>query len=275
MKEFFEAIGQRIRSPFWGYVALAFLAVNWKSIYIIVFADEDPYHKFKFFDANTSIYTLYVVPLSLGLGATLLAPYIANWASWWASKPVNSRRIRDVDAAHKVLQVKNKFTVEREREKALIEQSLIDKAIRDEQVSRIENDEIKETLDDALTEFRDISEESTKSNQAGEGFNSDRLAHLMGELKGDIKELAMNQFDTKGTRHYVGLVGNDSDMQTKIFDGINPDLIFANKDGGAGKTMALKVARRGTTLVVGPSVDLTTDEIVDLKRRGVTLFNIA
>ena len=157
IKEIFEAMGQRIRSPFWGYVFLSFVFLNWKPLYYLVFSDTSVPVKFRFFDLNTDPQSLYVLPLAFGLLATLLSPYISEYAALWATKPINRKRLRDVDAAHQVLQSKNIFAAERENQRAIYEQGLIDQAKRDEQIDAISDPDLKREIMGKVEESRDLA----------------------------------------------------------------------------------------------------------------------
>jgi len=155
LKEIYDALSQRIKSPIWGYIILAFIAINWKALYYLFFSGKPTLMKFSFFEANTDVWNLYLYPLTFGLIAALAAPYVSNWGAWWATKPINAMRIREVSAAHKVLQAKNKLAAERENERAIYEQSLIDQAKRDQEISEIEDEEIRQDLEEKVKSSRD------------------------------------------------------------------------------------------------------------------------
>lgn len=155
LKEIFDALSQRIKSPIFGYIILAFIVINWKVIFCFLFSNEPVFVKFNYFDANTDPYHLYWYPLVFGLIAALTSPYISNWGAWWATKPINAMRIREVSAAHEVLQAKNQLAAERDNEKAIYEQSLIDQAKRDQEISEIEDEKIRQDLEEKVKSSRD------------------------------------------------------------------------------------------------------------------------
>jgi hypothetical protein len=88
------------------------------------------------------------------VSAALAAPYVSNFGSWWARKPTNSRRLREVQASHEILQAKNQLLVERDNEKAIYEQNLIDQAKRDESVKEIEDDDLRGSVEDKIAASR-------------------------------------------------------------------------------------------------------------------------
>lgn len=164
IKEIFEAMGQRIRSPFWGYVFISFVLFNWKALFYVVFSDSMVEIKFSFFDENTCWQSLYLLPLVFGLFATLCSPYISEYGARWAEKPVNRKRIREVNAAHLVLKSKNRLAAERENERAIYEQSLIDQAKRDEEIDNISDPNLRDEVSAKIEDMRAANQLDEKSN---------------------------------------------------------------------------------------------------------------
>lgn len=157
LKEIYEAFSQRIKSPILGYIFLSFIGFNWKPLYFLFFSSESALTKFEYFDSNTSVPSLLWLPLVVGLIAALAAPHISNLGAWWAIKPINAKRLREVSAAHEVLQEKNKLLAERENEKALFEQALINEAKRDQEIKeKITDEDIKAELEDKIESSRTV-----------------------------------------------------------------------------------------------------------------------
>lgn len=155
LKEIFDALGQRIKSPFFGYTTLAYIACNWRALFVIVFTDESAASKFEYFDDNANIASLFVLPIAIGVLITWLAPRISYWAATVATEPINKKRINEVIAAHEVLQAENKLAVERENEKSLIETIRIEQAKRDAEIAKIDNEEIRTELKGQIKELRE------------------------------------------------------------------------------------------------------------------------
>ncbi len=100
LKDGFEALGQRIRSPFLGSIALVFLAANWKPLVFLFYADKTIRAKFLYFDANTSIGTLYILPIILGILLALSAPWLKLLGAEWAKHPSKKLKTLQEDEAH-------------------------------------------------------------------------------------------------------------------------------------------------------------------------------
>jgi hypothetical protein len=110
LKDAFEAMSQRIRSPIVGSIVLSFLVINWKAVAYLLFADQPLLVRFAFWDGNTEWWTLYLAPIFAGLIAALMLPWITLAGTWIANKPVSSRRILQSKAQHKVqmVEIENK-----------------------------------------------------------------------------------------------------------------------------------------------------------------------
>lgn len=76
LKEAVEAWLQRVRSPILGYSLLAALAMNWKPLWALVFADIDVFSRFLYFDLRTDVCTLFVWPVVIGSVTDALTPWI-------------------------------------------------------------------------------------------------------------------------------------------------------------------------------------------------------
>ena len=77
-KQFFDAWSDRIRSPFFGSIAIAFIAVNWKVLFYVFFADRPVRARILYFEANADFESLVALPLTIGVSAAIFLP----WASF-------------------------------------------------------------------------------------------------------------------------------------------------------------------------------------------------
>jgi len=67
LNQVFQAWSDRIRSPILGSVVLAFIAINWKPLYYLFFAETSVLTRFAYFDMKTDLGTLFLGPLAIGL----------------------------------------------------------------------------------------------------------------------------------------------------------------------------------------------------------------
>jgi hypothetical protein len=80
-----------------------------------------------YFQSETNPITLFVIPVIIGIILTLSSPYVSNFGSWWSEKQISSRKLRDVQLAHRIASSKNLLLAERENERAMKERSLLDR----------------------------------------------------------------------------------------------------------------------------------------------------
>jgi len=146
MKEIFDTVSSRIKSPILGSIVVTFVLFNWKPLFFLFFSDETVLVKIEYFDFHTDYLTLYIVPTLAGIILALLAPYISYLGSIWAARPILNKRLLEDSNAHKILEQKNQLALQRKNQEAIYEQSLIDRAARDVAIKNIPDSEVREKL---------------------------------------------------------------------------------------------------------------------------------
>ena len=91
---------QRIRAPFIGSIALSFIAINWKPIWYLLFANATARDKFHFFDNNTSLFSLIFIPVILGIFLALISPWLRLVGTWWTQVPASTMKKIQADSEH-------------------------------------------------------------------------------------------------------------------------------------------------------------------------------
>ena len=100
----FDAWNERLRSPFWGAIILAFLAFNWQPIWYLLFADVSVEAKFEYWEERA----IFWEPLSAGVFFALVAPLIkvimTAWYKWptrelrkWKDEEATKRKTKKVE----------------------------------------------------------------------------------------------------------------------------------------------------------------------------------
>ena len=87
LKETMDAWLARVKSPVLGYIVLAFILVNWKPLWFLVFADYGAYHRIHYFELHTDWLSLYVGPVALGVAAAAISPWAVLFGAWLARLP--------------------------------------------------------------------------------------------------------------------------------------------------------------------------------------------
>lgn len=154
VKDIYEAWGARIKSNVFGSIAIAFILVNWKVLYFLVFADVRVETKFSYFDVNTDWVSLYFLPFLIGLLLAVGLPFINDLAHRIISDPISRVRARDDEYAHERLKKKNIFMLERNQAIKIQENFLIERAQRDQEIEKIDDEEAREHLKEQIEEVR-------------------------------------------------------------------------------------------------------------------------
>lgn len=155
IKEIFDALNSRIRSPIFGSIALAFIAINWKSLYFLVFANTTATARIAYFETHTSFWSAIVFPIVIGTLFAIATPWIALFSTWVAERPTIRRKIRQAQAAENLLRNKLHFEQAREAFQSQQEGAKIEAAKRDEKVREISDPEIRADLQRQIDELRD------------------------------------------------------------------------------------------------------------------------
>ncbi|EHK2867749.1 hypothetical protein C4G74_RS22970 [Vibrio parahaemolyticus] len=204
MKEVITAIDTRIKAPYFGYSVLAFIALNWRGIFTLFMMNGEPSARLEAFDSMTSVWSLVLWPLIIGCIVTATSNWIKYVFSLVEKKPLELIDYVNIDAEHKrLLRI---FQLEALRSELLAtkEKELIDRALRDDQVSKIEDEETKEKLTKdlaSLRELRDGIELSEPEKQLLNEFEHRKDHWSFGQLESRLSELVEGATyqDVKGT----------------------------------------------------------------------------
>jgi len=146
MNELIDAVSARIKAPYFGYALLAFIALNWRAIFLLGAMDAIPQKRLAAFDSQTSHLSLFIYPLLIGAAAVLLTPWIRFFFSYVSRKPFSLIDNIQLESEHKNTIRKTELEQSRSKFFAAKEQELIQRAKRDEEVLTIEDEELKERL---------------------------------------------------------------------------------------------------------------------------------
>lgn len=76
MHDVLDAISARIKAPYFGYALLAFIGLNWRGMFLLTVTNGSPQERLAAFDAQTSAWSLVVLPLLVGGLVTLVSPWV-------------------------------------------------------------------------------------------------------------------------------------------------------------------------------------------------------
>lgn len=146
MKDVIDAVSSRIKTPYFGYAVLAFFALNWRGIFLLVTTAGSPQERLAAFDTVTNNYTLLVLPLLAGAVVAASTSWIQYIFGIIARKPSGLIDNLYLEAEHKKTIRQAELEQSRSDLFAVKEKELIDRAKRDEEVAGIEDDAAKERL---------------------------------------------------------------------------------------------------------------------------------
>ena len=154
MKDVVDAINSRIKSPYFGYAVLAFIALNWRGIFLLLVSTGSPAERLQLFDTETSFWSLAVFPLTVGALVAASTHWLRYLFLLVARKPLELIESSNLEAEHRKFirqaeleQVRTDLAAKRESE-------LIDRAKRDESISEISDESKKKELEEEIKKIR-------------------------------------------------------------------------------------------------------------------------
>lgn len=173
MNDIFDAISARLKAPYFGYALLAFIGLNWRGIFLLSVTMGTPQERLSAFDAQTSEWSLVVLPLIFGAVITLASPWVRLAFSFLSKRPFEHIDDLHLDAEHRKTIRKTQLERSRAELFASKESELIGRAKRDEEILEIENEQLKEKLIqeiEALRLQRDRMSSDVQGHQNGVGL---------------------------------------------------------------------------------------------------------
>ncbi|MHB0805389.1 hypothetical protein [Stutzerimonas nitrititolerans] len=146
MKDVIDAVSSRIKTPYFGYAVLAFLALNWRGLFLLITTTGSPQERLAAFDTVTNNYTLLVLPLLAGAVVAASTSWIQYIFGIISRKPSGLIDNLYLEAEHKRTIRQAELEQSRSDLFAVKEKELIDRAKRDEEVASIEDDDAKVKL---------------------------------------------------------------------------------------------------------------------------------
>lgn len=156
LKELVEAFSARIKSPIVGSIVLAFVIVNWKPLFFLLFSGEPAVAKFAFYDGNTTGCSRYLYPVGIGLAFALILPWVNFWGAKAIKLPVVWHRNMQLDVAHNLEQNKMRYVIDRETDNAAYRDALLENAISKQNFKNADLDpDVRADLEDKLVKVKE------------------------------------------------------------------------------------------------------------------------
>ncbi|WP_299940475.1 hypothetical protein [uncultured Microbulbifer sp.] len=155
MKEFIAAVNSRIKSPFYGYFILSFFVFNWRAIFLLLVTGGTGLVRLETFDNQTNIWTMLWYPLISSLILAIASPWVRYCFGLVERMPLQKIDFLLLDAEH--LKNIRQEELEKSRNKLLAvkESELIDRALRDEKLEKVKDEEAKQNVKEEIDNLRD------------------------------------------------------------------------------------------------------------------------
>lgn len=154
MNDLIEALKNRLSSPVFGYFGLALLAFNWQGFFFLFVQDGDALTRIHFFEEHTNFQSLVILPLSFSLGFSVLYPWLFLVVTWMTAKPIELKDMVQASSEHKLLLQRKRLEEARSNLLVNAERELIERAKRDQELDKLESEELRGRLKSELELLR-------------------------------------------------------------------------------------------------------------------------
>jgi hypothetical protein len=154
VKELLQALESRIRSPFMGYFTLAFFVINWKEVFFLLADKGGAAARITYFQSNTDMVSILLYPILVGVVFALAYPWINFFFLYLCQTPTDLRNGLQANSEHKLLLKKQELEEVRSAILSNAERELIDRAKRDEELNKIEDEDTKNKLKSEIDALR-------------------------------------------------------------------------------------------------------------------------
>jgi len=205
MDDLLDSIKNRLKSPYFGYVLVAFVAINWRELFFLFVSDDKPQVRIDYFDAGTSNWKLFFWPLVLG-GLTSVLEHWFKWGfnalSAYPSDQIALRSLKTESLLRKHrteldnLRSEALAEEQKRRDEALAQeqQVAVDTAKQLDEVAKIEDPRAKAEAQLAIEEMRLRRTQGLDERAVNRGL--ERVA----ETHRTLSEIARTNGDTRTAR---------------------------------------------------------------------------
>jgi hypothetical protein len=154
MKEIVDAIGTRIQAPYFGYAVLAFIALNWRALFMLLMHNAPVPDRIAAFEQGTTLWSVLLFPLLIGAFFAVLTPWSRFIFESISQKPLALRDRLRIHAEHERTVLQSELEKARTELFGQKEKELIARAKRDEEIAAIDDGELKQRLEKEVAALR-------------------------------------------------------------------------------------------------------------------------
>ncbi len=207
MKEIFEVIESRVRSPLFGYFVFAFISVNWNPLFYLFVEKTRVLNRIQYFQDHTDWLTLLIFPLVTAMVLSIAYPWVNYGFLHLRKFPTDLRNKLQASSEHELLKEKQKFAEVRvqfekdnlkaEETSLKTEEVKLEKAILQAEETRLRAEEV---------EFSGSSDVQQKSKKEFESLMS---------ISGLLRKRAEN---STSSSHRAILLSRAQELEDKAFE---------------------------------------------------------
>jgi len=212
MHDIYEALKERVKNPYFGYVLITFFALNWKEILFIFLSEKSIEHRIIYFENGTDNFSLILGPLAISAALLLVHPWIKLLYYRVAQFPVTRRSILIQEDEHKAITRKTMLEEARNEqissrrdamtdEFASRERVLIDEAKRNDELLKIRDEKIRDDVTNKVSKLRSKNVSISKVDE-NEGIDTVEQLKGMAQTYGNLGELARQEKNYSKAKEY-------------------------------------------------------------------------
>lgn len=191
MNDLVDALKTRLSSPIFGYFGLALLAFNWQAVFFLLVQDGDVLTRIRFFEQHTTTASLIILPCLFAISFSVLYPWLLFLVARMTAKPSELKDMVQANSEHRVLIRRKQLEEARSSILANAEMELIERAKRDQELDKFQNEELRQKLKAELEQLRaerDSLREQNQSHSLNEVAQHKELMDLAGTYRAKAED---------------------------------------------------------------------------------------
>jgi len=188
IKEILSALETRLRSKLLGSIIIAFILINWKVIFFVIFEQVGAKEKFSFFDDNTSPLSLYLFPVVAGTVFALVMPWVSYLVMFISFSPERKKRELRNNSEHQNLLNKWELNIQLKEFQQREDRIILDRAKMKEDIKKIDDPVVRKDVTEEI-EKNNLTQSEKKPSVTTEGNSFTFTMQSLESLDKDIANL--------------------------------------------------------------------------------------
>lgn len=211
MHKTLEEIGSRLNSPFFGYFSIAVLAINWEPFFYLIVHNGTALDRIAHFKEGTNLVSLFVFPFILAACYAIFYPWLQYLIIYLVRVPTELNNSLHAQTESNLLVKKKELEIARIELLSVAEAELIDRAKRDAEIEDIDNENVREKLQNELASLREqVNQVSSTALVVDEGTSPSQeqieILRMMTDDGGNMREpkiISNSKYDRVRTEYYL------------------------------------------------------------------------